>query len=174
MKAKKPMPEYWYNGKAIKDDKALIEALAKDGKLEVKKNITLYELHEDVCEAFECAFTWDLDMALDMIKATVDELDKGEDLNGIVSIDYVYGESLTINKRNYKWSGALRKLAKLGVITILPHQTIYCAENADYFYRDPEEPLKFLRDANEFQYFDEHLESLDEEEYEKACETYDI
>lgn len=175
-KQKKPMPEYWYDGKPIQDEEALVKALVKDGKIEVKKNITLYELHEDVCEANECAFTWDLDMALDMIKVTVDELDKGEDLNGIESIDYVYGESLTINKRKYKWSGALRRLVKLGVIKVLAHKTIYCAAGDDYWYFKTDEPLDSLRYTDAFMYFEEYIDKLDDdsEEMKRFKEIYDL
>lgn len=175
-KTKKPIPEYWYGGKPIKDDDALIEALVKDGKLEIKKNITIYEFHEDVREANECAFTYDLGMALDMVKATVDELDKGEDLNGIESIDYVYGESLTINKRKYKWSGALRRLVKLGVIKVLPHQTVYNASGDDYWYLETERPLEFLKHGGLYMHFEEYADRLvdDFEEMRRIEKVYDI
>ena len=175
-KQKKPMPEYWYDGKPIQDEEALVKALIKDGKIEVKKNITLYELHEDVCEMNECAFTWDLDFALDLIKVTVDELDEGEDLNGIESIDYVYGESLTINERKYKWSGALRRLVKLGVIKVSAHKTVYCAEGDDYWYLETDRPLEFLKYLGAFMDFEEYIEQLfpDSEEMKMLEEVYDI
>lgn len=173
-KKKKPMPEYWYNGQPIKDDDALIEALVKDGKLEIKKNITIYELHEDVREANECAWTWDFGEAVDMTMCFVEELDEDEDLCGIKSIEYKDGDSVTINGRKYTWSGALRKLVKLGVIKVLAHQTVYQAENDDYCYTDSNESLEFLRLTDVYQDFEEHLESLNDEEFEKAREIYDI
>lgn len=173
-KKKKPMPEYWYNGQPIKDDDALIEALVKDGKLEIKKNITIYELHEDVCEANECAWTWDFGAAVDMTMCLVDELDEDEDLCGIKSIEYKDGDFVTINGRKYTWSGALRKFVKLGVMKILAHKTVYNAENDDYWYMDSDKPLEFLLEKMVYQYFDDHLESLNDEEFEKACEIYDI
>lgn len=171
---KKPMPEYWYGGKPIKDDKALIEALVKDEKLEIKKNVTLYELHEDVCEACECAWTWDFGEAVENTKCLVEELDEDEDLCGIKSIDYKEGESVTINGRKYTWSGALRKFVKLGVMKILTHKTVYHAYNDDYWYMDSNEPLEYLRLINVYEDFEEHLESLNDDEFEKAREIYDI
>ena len=173
-KKKKPMPEYWYNGQPIKDDDALIKALVKDGKLEIKKNLTLYELHEDVREANECAWTWDFGEAVDMTMCLVEELDEDEDLCGIKSIDYKEGESVTINGRKYTWSGALSKLAKLGVIKILTHKTVYHAYDDDYWYTDSDEPLEFLLEKGVYQYFYDHLEDLNDEEFEKAREIYDI
>lgn len=173
-KKKKPMPEYWYNGQPIKDDDALIEALVKDGKLEIKKNITIYELHEDVCEANECAWTWDFGEAVDMTMCLVEELDEDEDLCGIKSIEYKDGDSVTINGRKYTWSGALRKFVKLGVMKILAHKTVYNAENDDYWYMDSDKPLEFLLEEGVYQCFDDHLESLNDEEFEKAREIYDI
>ena len=174
VKSKKAVPQYWYNGKPIKDEEALIEALAKDGKLEIKKNLTLYELHEDVCEANECAWTWDFGGAVDMTMCLVDELDEDEDLCGIKSIEYKDGDSVTINGRKYTWSGGLRKFVKLGVMKILAHKTVYNAENDDYWYMDPDEPLEFLLEKGVYQFFDDHLESLSDEEFEKAREIYGI
>ena len=169
------MPEYWYNGQPIKDDDALIEALVKDEKLEIKKNVTLYELHEDVCEANECAWTWDSGAAVDMTMCLVEELDEDEDLCGIKSIEYKDGDSVTINGRKYTWSGALRKLVKLGVIKVLAHQTVYHACDDDYWwYTDSDEPLEYLLEKRVYQYFEDHLESLNDEELEKAREIYDI
>ena len=175
-KTKKPIPEYWYDGKPIQNEEALVKALVRDGKIEVKKNITLYEFHEDVREANECAFTWDLDFALDAIKVTVDELDEGEDLNGIESIDYVYGESLTINKKKYKWSGALRRLVKLGVIKVLPHRTVYAASGDDYWYLETEMSLEFLKYGGLFMLFDEYASRLADgsEEMRRIEKVYGI
>lgn len=173
-KQKKPMPEYWYNGQPIKDDDALIEALVKDEKLEINKNITLYELHEDVCEACECAWEFDFGQAVDDTKCLVEELDEDEDLCGIKSIDYKEGESVTINGRKYTWSGALRKFVKLGVMKILTHKTVYHAYNDDYWYMEAAEPLEFLRDNNVYDYFEYHLESCPIDELKKWEKIYDI
>lgn len=174
VKSKKALPEYWYNGKPIKDEEALIEALVKDGKLEIKKNLTLYELHEDVREEYECSWTWDFGEAVELTMCLVEELDEDEDLFGIKSIEYKDGDSVTINGRKYTWNGALRKLVKLGVVKILAHKTVYHAENDDYWYYDSNEPLEFLLEKGVYQYFDDHLESLNDEEFEKAREIYDI
>ena len=173
-KKKKPMPEYWYNGQPIKDDDALIKALVKDGKLEIKKNLTLYELHEDVREANECAWVWDFGEAVDMTMCLVQELDEDEDLCGIKSIDYKDGAYVTINDRKYTWNGALRKFVKLGVMKILTHKTVYHADNDDYWYMEPNESLEYLRLIDVYQDFEQHLESLNDEEFEKAREIYDI
>lgn len=168
-KSKKAVPQYWYNGKPIKDEEALIEALVKDEKLEIKKNITLYKLHEDVREETECAWTWDFGEAIENTKCLVEELDEDEDLCGIKSIDYEEGKSVTINGRKYTWSGALRKFVKLGVMEVLTHKTVYHAYDddywcMDYWYMDSDEPLEFLLENGVYQYFDDHLENLNDED----------
>ena len=181
MKKKKPMPEYWYKGKPIKDEKALVKALSDDGKLDVVKNTTIYYLHEYVRDEHESAFALTLDEALDMTMSALDELEEpyvleSDGYGHIESLDYVSGESITINGRKYTWEGGKRKLSSLGLIKIVPHVTVYGAVDDDYMYIESEsnEPLDFLRDRNVFEYFEDHLDSLTDEEFEAVKREYGI
>lgn len=179
MKKKKPMPEYWYKGKPIKDEEALIKALSKDGKLNVIKNTTVYYLHEYVRDEHDSAFALTLEEALDMTISALNELEEpyvleSDGYGRIKSLDYVSGESISINGRKYTWEGGKHKLSSLGLIEIVPHATVYDTDGDDYCYLDSEEPLEFLREKKVFEYFEYHLEKLSDEEYRKAKEVYDI
>lgn len=153
-------PEYWYKGKPIKDDAALIKALVKDGLLKVEKNITVYKLCDEVAEDNDCGFTLSEDDVICMVDASVSELDPGEDLHGIRTFKQINddGSVAEINGRKYKYQGAMKKLAALGVIEVLTHQSIYTAIDCGYCYLDSEEPLNFLKEAHIFEDYESHLE----------------
>lgn len=154
-KKDKQEPEYLYKGKPVQNDAKLIKRLVADGRLEVRKNITIYELHEGVDEAMDCGFCFDLTAVIDAIECLVNDLkDLGEDLCGIKEFDYKEDGSVTINGRKYAWSGAAKRLEKLGLIKIKTHQTIYHASEDEYWYQSVNEPLEFLYERSAYSLYE--------------------